>query len=113
MDPSLRVVMRIPMEELWDTEGDSAAARRRSLGGIDIAAMLRQGVVRFVVADCGEPMRWIPPSRCYEFWKSEVKPRIVETATFDQAEFPGAYCYAASEWNDGRATPLVLLEMYH
>ncbi len=49
----------------------------------------------------------------HDFWKTELKPRIVEMETFDQAEFPGAYCYVASEWADGEPLPLVLLEMYH
>jgi hypothetical protein len=113
MDPSLRVVMRIPMSELWDSDCNLTGAKQRSLTSSDITAMLRQGVVRFVVADCGEPLRWIPPSQFYDFWKTEVKPRIVETETFDQAQFPGAYCYVASEWTDGQPSPLVLLEKYH
>lgn len=113
MDPMLRVVMRIPMSELWDSAGNLTAAKQRSLGGSDVAALLRQGQVRFVVAECGDPLRWIPLSRCYDFWKTELKPRIVETETFDQAGFPGAYCYVASEWTDDQSSPLVLLEMYH
>jgi len=113
MDPSLRVVIRIPMSDLWDSEGNLTTTKRRTLVASDVVAMLRQGLVRFVVAECGGSLRWIPPSHCYDFWKTELKPRIVETQTFDQADFPGAYCYVASEWDDGQPSPLVLLEMYH
>lgn len=113
MDPSLRVVMRIPMRELWDTEGELTAVKQRALCGYDVPAMLRQGLVRFVVAECGDPLKWIPSSRCYDFWETEVKSRIVETDTFDQADFPGAYCYVASEWADGQPSTVVLFEMYH
>jgi hypothetical protein len=113
MDPSFRVVMRIPMSELWDTDGNLTAAKKRTLGGSDVATMLQEGLIRFVVAECGDPLRWIPTSDCSDFWKTELKHRIVETETFDQSDFPGAYCYVASEWADGEPLPLVLLEMYH
>jgi hypothetical protein len=113
MDPALRVVMRIPMTELWDSEGNLTATKQRTLSRDDVVALLRRGLVRFVVAECGDPLKWIPPSDCYGFWKTELKPRIVETKTFELEDFPGAYCYVASEWADGQFTPLVLLEMYH
>lgn len=115
MNANLRIVMQIPMIELWDSSGNSIPAKQRVLRSSDIVALLRQGLVRFVVAECGEPLQWIPPLQSYDFWKSEVKPRIVEseTETFDRADFPGAYCYVASEWMDGQSLPLVLLEMYH
>jgi hypothetical protein len=113
MDPSLRVVMKIPMTELWDLKGGSVVVKLRTLGRVEIAALLRQEQVRFVVAECGEPLRWVPCSGVYDFWKTEVKPRIVETETFDQADFPAGYCYVASEWTDDQPSPIVLLEKYH
>jgi hypothetical protein len=105
--------MRIPMGELWDPDGNPAGARRRTLRGSDLAALLRQGPVRFVVAECGEPLHRVPPFLADAFWETEVQPRVVEAEAFDQADFPGSYCYVASEWGDGRPSPLVLLEMYH
>ena len=113
MDPSLRIVMRIPMNELWTADGNVTATNQRSLDGNEIASLLRRGTVRFVVADVGKLLRWIPPSDCYEFWKIEVKPRLVETPTFNLAEFSGVYCYVASEWGDGRSASIVLLEKHH
>jgi hypothetical protein len=88
-------------------------SKQRMLRSSDIVTLLRQGLVRFVVAKCGEPLQRIPPFQSYDFWKTEVKPRIVETETFDRADFPGGYCYVASEWMDGQSLPVVLLEMYH
>jgi hypothetical protein len=101
------------MDEIWDAEGNVTMARQRALRSGDIAGMLRQRVIRFVVANCGDPLTWIQPEQCYDYWKTEVKPRLVETEMFDQEAFPGAYCYVASEWTDGQPSPLVLLEMYH
>ncbi len=113
MDTSLRLVTQIPLGVLWDSQGNQTAAKQRTLGRSDVAAMLRRGLVRFVVANCGHPLRWIPPCECHDFWKNELTLRIVETETFELADFPGEYCYLASEWTDGDPSPLVLLEMYH
>ena len=112
MNLSLRVVTRIPLSELWDLEGKTGS-KQRTLNESDMTALLRQGQVRFVVAECGDPLKWIPLSQCHDFWKTELKPRIVETERFNLEDFPGAYCYVASEWDDGQPSPLVLLEKYH
>lgn len=113
MDPSLRIVVRMPINELWLPEGSLAATKIRSLTSKDIAELLRHGLIRFIVAECGDPLQWIPPPQCYAFWKTEVKPRIVETEIIYLEEFPGSYCYVASEWTDDQPSPIVLLEMYH
>jgi hypothetical protein len=113
MDTSLRIVTQIPMSEIWDAEGKVSATKRRTLTSNDIAAMLRQGLIRFVVADCGDPLNWISLRHCYDFWKTEVKSRTVDIDAFDPTQFADAYCYVASEWTDGQPTPIVLLEKYH
>lgn len=38
--------------------------------------------------------------RVLEFWKGEVKPRIVETGRTCLEDFPGGCCYVASKWTD-------------
>lgn len=59
MDPSQRVVVQMPLRERWDPVSGRAAIRQRDLGRSEIVAMLHQGLVRFIVADCGHPLRWI------------------------------------------------------
>jgi hypothetical protein len=97
MDPSQRIVIRIPVSELWDSTGSLPVEKRRTLTTGEIASLLRQGRVRFVVADIGHRLEWIPLQQCYEFWKTEVKPRIADMEQFDLENFPDAYCYVASE----------------
>lgn len=113
MKHSERIVIRMPLREIWDSSGVLTTTRTRTLDGSDVAALLRLGTVRFVIAACGDALEWIPQSQCYDFWKNELKPRIVETEAFDLDDFPGAYCYIASEWVDRQTSPIVLLEMYH
>ena len=92
MRPEQRVVTAIPLSELWNAAGPVAAMRGAALGAPDIAELLRHGPVQFVVADAG-PLRWIPSSESYTFWKAEVKPRVVpvDVERFQPEHYPGEY----------------------
>lgn len=99
MKPELRHVSKMPLAELWNESGVVAAQRVRELGSSEIVSLLRAGKVRFVVADVGHHLQWIPLERCYEFWKSEVKLHLAQPEAYIYLEdFPGEYCYSASEW---------------
>ena len=113
MDPKLRIVTRLPLEELWRETGVVTASRGRFLTKDDIAALLRNGLVQFVVADLGNSLQWIGLQDCYPFWKNEVKPHIAgERAVLE--EFPGEYCYFAWKWDTAtEAAPIVVLEKSH
>ena len=115
MDPNKRIVVGIPLEDLWTREGPSAAQKRRDLSAIDIAALLRAGPLQFVVADLGHPLRWVAEADRFAFWKAEVKPRIVAPgpAAFHLGDLPEHYAYVASEWSAGLGRPIVLLEKHH
>jgi len=76
MDPSLRRVTFLPLEQLWRSTGPIIASRGRRLNAEDIANLLRVGSVQFVTADVGHPLQWIDLADCYNFWKSEVKPHL-------------------------------------
>ena len=59
----------------------------------------------------------MPVEDCYQFWKLEVKVRLVEPdkdgGVFRLEDFPGEYCFIASEWRDGAEASVILLEKYH
>src|SRR5215831_12860028 len=113
MDPKLRIVTRLPLEELWREAGVITASRSRSLTKDDIAALLRNGLVQFVVADVGKPLQWIGLQDCYPFWKKEVKPHIASERTVLE-EFPDEYCYFAWKWDTAaEAAAIVVLEKSH
>ena len=114
IDPSRRIVTQMPLTELWTSEGPIAAERGDSIGPERIAELLRAGRVRLVIANCGDPLRWTQTADLFSVWKREIKPRVVApTGRFGLDDFPGGYCYFASEWNDGSGSPIVLLEMSH
>ena len=115
MDPDKRIVVGIPIEELWTREGPLVAQKRRDLSTGDIAGLLRAGPLQFVVADLGQPLRWVSEADRFMFWKSEVKPRVADPdpKRFYLADFPGHYAYVASEWSADLGLPIVLLETHH
>jgi hypothetical protein len=114
MDAKLKIITRMPLLELWREDGFTTTSRGRSLTGDDITNLLRAGLVQFVVADVGAPPRWIQLHDCYQFWKEEVKPHLAAGSKAVLDEFPGSYCYFASEWDNGvDAQPIVVLEKSH
>ena len=109
-----RIVSQMPLHELWNEHGVVSAKELRELSASDMAALLRSGKVRFVVADVGSQLKWIPPDECYGFWKSEVKNHLADPAAENYLEnFPDEYCYFASEWESKVDEPIVLLMMSH
>lgn len=108
-----RVVTRLPLAELWDDAGPVAAAPARDLTADGIHELLRAGPVRFVVADVGRPLRWVPAAECFRFWKGEVQPRVTDPGGAFLEDFPGGYCYFAAEWGPIEGPPVVVLAVAH
>ena len=114
MDPAKRIVVSLPLEELWTREGPLMAQKRRDLSLGEIVRLLRAGPVRFVVADLGQPMEWVVEADCFTFWKSEAKRHVVDSVSegFHLDDFPDQYAYVASEWAVDPGSPIVLLEKH-
>jgi hypothetical protein len=115
MDPRLKRVTRIPLQELWRSNGIAIGPRGRTLNSHDIVQRLSKGPIEFVVADVGRPLLWTASQACYEFWKTEVKPHLAEPdSPIILDTFSGGYCYNASQWNDDMpGVRIVLLEKHH
>ena len=101
-----------PSDELGALLG--GAEKQRDLTTEDVQALLRLGPVRFVVANIGQPLRFVAPEDCFTFWKEEVRQRVVDTdGLFYLDDFEGGCCYHASAWDDGGDSALVVLVMSH
>ena len=68
----------MPLADLWDDAGSVPARRSHYLATADIRTLLQSGRVRFVVADVGAPLRWVPEADCFTFWKSEVRQHVAD-----------------------------------
>ena len=91
MKPEQRIVVSVPLDELWDERGPVAAIRGRALGRQEIEAFLSSEAVQFVIANGGSPLCWIPADDRFTFWKSEVKVRLVpaDAEKFHLEDYPG------------------------
>src|SRR5437879_5957570 len=99
MNPTLRKATQLPLTCLWRDDGELAASRGRLLSGDDVRDLLRHGPIQFVVAACAEPLRWVPVLECFDFWMEEVQTHLADPESqASLEEFPGGYCYFASEW---------------
>jgi len=113
MNPCEREVVRLPLEGLWNGDGEVTAEKGRGLDAVDIKALLRLGLVTFAVADVGHPLRWVTGAQGYDFWKSEAQPHLHQRARPYLDDYPDGYFYFAHEWllQDGKK--VVVLERHH
>jgi hypothetical protein len=112
MSPDQHVVTQIPLPDLWNDRGRVQAARGARLGEADVARLISEVGATFVVAEVGRSLFWVPGHERFLFWKREAKGRVVK-AEQEQAkpeDFPGAYCYLASEWKLESGGVLIVLE---
>ena len=114
MDPKHRIVTHIPLTELWNDQGRLDAPRGGRIGSAEIQQLLH-GELAFVIADVGLPLQWVHGKDVFSFWKSEVKPRLVEPTTlrFRLGDFAGSYCYSATHWAQANGSGIVLFEKHH
>lgn len=112
-----RVVTQLPLTELWNAQEILPLERKRVVGLKQVTALLRSGRVSFVLAGCGEPLRWIPTEDCYRYWKEDLKQHLVEPDAaekgFRPEDWPGQYCFVATEWGEIDGETVVLLEVHH
>jgi hypothetical protein len=105
----------MPVEHIWDEDGEPVATRDRYLSKEQLKDLLQKHPVEFIIADVGRPLKHIEVDRCYEFWKSEGQRHLAisHDAGIFIGDFSGEYAYVASEWSGQIETPIVLLEKYH
>jgi hypothetical protein len=109
---SEHVVTQIPLPELWNDRGPVQATRGARLGEADVARMISEVGATFAVAEVGRSLFWVPGHERFLFWKREAKGRVAKAdeEPVKPSDYPGAYCYVASEWKLDGGTSLVVLE---
>jgi hypothetical protein len=113
MDPAHRVVTRLPLEALFTEAGPLKARRQREIGMSDLRERLSLRPL-LVLAEVGRPLSWIPRTRVFDVWNEELRARIVEPGTsFRLEDFPGAYCFRASEWSLEDGSVVLVFEHMH
>lgn len=113
MDIAKKVITKLPLEELWNGKEMLNARRISWLNAADVISLLKTGAT-IVVADVGQPPRWIDSADRFDFWKTEVKPRLADSDQHASlTDDPGEYCYFASQWHLPDGAPLIVIERHH
>ena len=115
MEGKKRIVLALPIQELWIGQRLISTIKERDLDADEIRGLLRSGITcRFVIADVGQPLEWIPNIQTYDFWKREVKAHVAKAdGRKTLEEFPGGYFYYASEWKSYEGETIIVLSKMH
>jgi hypothetical protein len=115
MDPCVKIVTSLPLDELWDGRGRLRCTRVRVLQPAELPALLRAGPVRFAVASVGTQLRWVASEETFSFWEREARQRIADPeARIVLEDYPDEIAYVASLWEaEGESAAIVLLEAHH
>lgn len=82
------------------------------LASEDLKRLLRaepHGVHLWITDVFHRVLEQIPPERCFHFWKSEVRPQLMEDGGFARELWPERYAYLAQQWASPFREPLVEL----
>jgi hypothetical protein len=115
----MRIVDRLPLTSLWNSDGPLDAKRLHNVGAEQILQILETTPYntppRFIVASCGSPLDWISNQQTFSFWKTEVKPNLVdsEILDFSLSDFPREYAYCAVLWRLTTGEQIIVLEKHH
>ena len=90
------------------------------VGTKTIKELLRINNVIFIVDNVGNK-KWVPKNETFNFWRDEVKNRIVEPKEADDGfrleQYPKEYCYIARKCRNimdiEDSTVYIILQMFH
>jgi hypothetical protein len=110
-----RLVIRIPLEELWTASGRTGHVCQRFLSPDEVESLLR-GIpdLQLVEARISEELRWYPRGD-YGFWRRRARQHAADPNSPQSLDdFPDSMFYFVSEWVDEESQDRVLLfEQYH
>ena len=96
MNPHERVVVSLPLSELFDSNGPVAARHVGNLLLEQIRELLGAGPVRLVVVEPGSRPHGVPTHESFAFWKREIVGNVAAGERVDPRALPRGYCYFAS-----------------
>lgn len=110
-----RLVLRIPLEQLWTPEGPANHILLRHLSPDDVESLLKTTPnLRLVEARIAEELRWYPRGD-YKFWRDQARNHAAHPDTSQSLDdFPDSMFYFISEWLDEASQDRILLfELHH
>ena len=78
MDLRNRIVDKIPLEKVWNKNKIISREKLKYLKCEDVKTLLKQGEVQLVLANIGFPLDWISIDKNFDFFKTELKNKIMD-----------------------------------
>ena len=110
-----RLVLRIPLEQLWTSEGPTNHTPLRDLSPDEVESLLKTTPdLRLVEARIAEELRWHPRGD-YRFWRDHARNHAAHPDKPQPLDdFPDSMLYFVSEWLDEASQDRILLfELHH
>ena len=115
MNLSQKTVNKIPLDALWTEEQFLEAKRLKYLNQKEVSEILKNGPIRFVIANVGNKLIWTDLGESYKIYKTEIKDFIIsDIDKIDLDTLTHGFGYLASLWADpSEKNSIVLLEKFH
>jgi len=101
MMTSSQVIEKIPIEYIWNEDGDKLEYERAEYLPVEaIKKLLKKYPIKFIIARIGQPLKFIPEEECYTLWNQEVRDHMMDPPKghlFLPDQLDG-YGYLASKW---------------
>jgi len=107
-----RLINRLPLDQLWSSDGPLPHARKMPLDREAIRRLLREGCAVVVLA-VGRPPEWLRGDAAIARWKEEISPRLAEGPSIVLDAFPGGYAFTAEVWESPEGDRVIALTMHH
>jgi hypothetical protein len=114
MTQAQRIVVKIPLDELWTDSAILAHERQEYLTELQVHRLVLKGDIAVAEASCGLKLSWISPNKALEFFKNKVKRHVVDDPDrIILEDYHDQWCYLASKWEHADGQKVILLETYH
>jgi hypothetical protein len=114
MDLSHKIVDKIPLDCLWTEDILLEAKRIKYLNQKEVSEILKNGPIRFVIANVGDKLIWTDLGESYKIYKTEIKDFIIsDIDKIDLDTLTHGFGYLASLWADLSENSIILLEKFH
>jgi hypothetical protein len=116
VDPALRIVTRLPLDEIWNDDGPLHARKGELVGSAGIRQFLRIENGAVVEAMIGERMVWHLGEARFKFWKDILRPHLVEPGDATEGfvrDDEDPLAFIVYEWFVGEGERVLVAEGSH
>jgi len=101
MDLSHKIIDKMPLVDLWRENTFLEAKRVKYLNQKAVSEILKNGPIRFVIANVGDKLIWIDLDECFKIYKTEIKEFIIsDIDKIYLRTLKDEWGYIASLWAD-------------